>query len=178
MKRRRNTSEHITFNLNGSSEIILDESEEGYNFDEPNVVNSKSSEYNPCLIYYDWLGDSATTSHVCNQCEAFKTFQPLTGTRVSGVGNVKTEANGRGTVVLKSSYKGKNHIFKLKNVLYIPTNRNNLILLGRWDKAGGHYIGGGGTLTLITKNDIPVAWGTQIENNLYKMDIWFLARLG
>jgi hypothetical protein len=74
---------------------IIDESEEGFNFDEPDVYNS--NEYNPRLIYYDWLGDSATTSHVCNRREAFKTFQPLTDTTVSGVGNVKAEAKGRGT---------------------------------------------------------------------------------
>ena len=83
--------EHITFSINESLKITFDESD----------VNN-SSEYNPCLIYYDWLGDSATTSHVCNRHEAFKTFYPLTDTTVSGVGNVKTEAKGQGTVELKS----------------------------------------------------------------------------
>jgi len=162
--------EHIVFCANAdSSEIILDESEEGFNFDEQNVYNS--NEYNPRLIYYDWLGDSATTSHVSNRREAFKTFRPLTDTKVSGVGNVKTEAKGRGTVELKSTYNGHEYILELKNVLYIPSNRNNLISLGRWDKAGGHYAGGGGVLTLITKNGISVARGTQIENNLYKMEV-------
>jgi Reverse transcriptase (RNA-dependent DNA polymerase)/gag-polypeptide of LTR copia-type/Integrase core domain/GAG-pre-integrase domain len=163
--------EHITFNLNESPEIFLDESEEGqsFNFDEPDVINS--SEYNPRLIYYDWLGDTATTSHVSNRRDAFKTFQPLTDTKVSGVGNVKAEAKGRGIVELRSSYQGRNHTLELKNVLYIPTNRNNLISLGKWDKAGGRYTGGGGSLTLITKDGIPVARGTQIENNLYKMKV-------
>ena len=163
--------EHVAFSVNGPSEIYLDESEEGqaFNFDEPDVINS--SEYNPRLIYYDWLGDSATTSHVCNRRDAFKTFQPLIDTKVSGVGNVKTKAEGRGTVELNSSYGGKNYILELKNVLYIPTNRNNLISLGRWDKAGGYYTGGGGTLVLTTKNSIPVTQGTQIENNLYKMEV-------
>src|SRR6202522_3839785 len=162
--------EHIVFCANtDSSEINLDESEEGFNFDEQNVYNSHK--YNPRLISYDWLGDSATTSHVSNRREAFKTFRPLTDTKVSGVGNVKTEAKGRGTVELKSTYNGHEYILELKNVLYIPSNRNNLISLGRWDKAAGHYAGGGGALTLITKNVISVARGTQIENNLYKMEV-------
>jgi hypothetical protein len=143
--------EHIVFSLNGSSEIPLDESEEGqsFNFDDYDVNNS--NEYNPRLIYYDWLGDSATTSHVANRRDAFKTFQPLSDTTVSGVGNMKTKAKGRGIVELTSSYKGRKYILELKDVLYIPTNRNNLISLGKWDKAGGKYIGGGGSLTLITK---------------------------
>ena len=162
--------EHIAFSLNESLEILLDESEEGqaFNFDEP-VYNS--NEYNPRLIYYDWLGDSATTSHVCNQRNAFKTFQPLIDTTVSGVGNVKAEAKGQGTVELKSTINGQKYVLELKNVLYIPTNRNNLISLGKWDKAGGQYSGGGGILTLITKYGTPVARGTQIGNNLYKMKV-------
>ena len=128
--------EHVTCCLTDKnySEIPLDESEIGqaFNFDEIDV--SYTGEYNPPLLYYDWLADSATTSHVSNQRDAFKTYQPLTDTNVSGVGNVKTKALGRGTIELNSSYNGKNYIIELKNVLYIPTNRNNLISLGRWIK--------------------------------------------
>ena len=84
---------------------------------------------------------------------------------------MKAEAKGRGTVELKSSVNGHDYVLELKNVLYIPTNRNNLISLGRWDKAGGRYIGGDGKLTLVTKIGTQVARGTQIGNNLYKMDV-------
>ena len=165
--------EHVTCCLtdNNYSEIPLDESEIGqaFNFDEIDVTYT--GEYNPPLLYYDWLADSATTSHVSNQRDAFKTYQPLTDTNVSGVGNVKTKALGRGTIELNSSYNGKNYIIELKNVLYIPTNRNNLISLGRWDKAGGCYKGGGGSITLISKSGKTVVQGTQIENNLYKLKV-------
>ena len=96
-------NEHITFSLNENSNIQLDESEEGqcFNFNDSDVNNS--NKYNPCLIYYDRLADSATTSHVSNRCDTFKAFQPLTDTTVSGVGNVKTEAKGRGTVELEKT---------------------------------------------------------------------------
>ena len=163
--------EHITFSVNEPSELTFDDSEQGqfFNFDESDVYSS--SEYDSRLLYYDWLGDSATTSHVCNRCEAFKTFHPLIGTTISGVGNVKAKAKGRGTVELLSTYDCHDYILKLENVLYIPTNRNNLISLGRWDKAGGRYIGGGGALTLITKDGTSVARGTKIENNIYKMKV-------
>ena len=83
--------EHIACCLIGSSylDIPLDESEIGqvFNFDEHDV--NYSGEYNPPLIYYDWLGDSATTSHVTNRHEAFSSFRPLKDTKVSGVGDVK-----------------------------------------------------------------------------------------
>ena len=89
-----NEDEHIVFSAHEPSEIIFDDSEKGqfFNFDEYNVNNY--SELDLPLLYYDWLGDSAMTSHVSNRREAFKTFRPLTGTRVSGVGNVKAEAKG------------------------------------------------------------------------------------
>ena len=47
-----------------------------------------------CVLYYDWLADSATTSHVMNQCNAFMSYQPIQDTAVSGVGNMKVSAEG------------------------------------------------------------------------------------
>jgi GAG-pre-integrase domain len=43
--------------------------------------------------------------------------------------------------------------------------------LGHWDAAGGHYIGGGGKITLITKDGKHVTQGNKIDNNLYKMKL-------
>ncbi|KIJ98584.1 hypothetical protein K443DRAFT_28780, partial [Laccaria amethystina LaAM-08-1] len=90
---------------------------------------------------YNWLADSATTSHVCNRHEAFMSFHPLTATKVTG------------------------------NVLYIPNNHNNLIALGKWDQGGRRFQGEGGVLTLTTKDGTLVAKGTKVENNLYKMKV-------
>jgi len=98
--------EHIVFTTQvaGSSRISFDPSEEGINFDEPDVSNS--DEFDERLIFYNWLADSATTSHVCNQYEAFTSFHPLTATKVTGVGNLVTKAEGRGTVELISWCNG------------------------------------------------------------------------
>ena len=133
----KNDDKHIVFALNELSEITFDNSEEGqfFNFNEPDV--NDSSESNPHLLYYDWLADSATTLHVSNRYEAFITFHPLTDTIVSGVGNVKTKAEGRGMVELISSCNSHKYTLQLEDVLYILTNYNNLIALGKWDKAGG-----------------------------------------
>ena len=53
-------------------------------------------------------------------------------------------------------------------MLYIPTNKHNLISLGCWDKATGQYMGGG---SLIMKNGKHVTMGNKINNNLYKMQM-------
>jgi hypothetical protein len=166
-----NDDEHIVFTTQvaGSSRISFDPSEEGINFDKPDVSNS--DEFDERLIFYNWLADSATTSHVCNQREAFTSFHPLTATKVTGVGNLVTKAEGRGTVELTSWCNGHKYILQLENVLYIPNNRNNLISLGKWDQGGRRFTGGGGVLTLITKDGTSVARGTKVGNNLYKMKV-------
>ena len=86
--------EHIVFTTQvaGSSRISFDPSEEGINFDKRDVSNS--DEFDERLIFYNWLADSATTSHICNQREAFTSFHPLTATKVTGVGNLVTKAKG------------------------------------------------------------------------------------
>ena len=44
-------------------------------------------------------------------------------------------------------------------------------MLGRWDKAGGRYIGGQNQLILISKDGKNVAKGNKISNNLYKINL-------
>ena len=154
------------------SNITFDPSEEGqyFNFKNTNVYNT-SDEFDPPLLYYDWLADSATMSHVCNQREAFRDFHQLSATNVTGVGNTTVEAQGRGTIELISKYKNREHILQLHNVLYIPNNKNNLIALGKWDKNRRKFKGENGTLTLIATNGVPVAQGSKVGNNLYKMRV-------
>jgi transposase InsO family protein len=148
---------------------LFDPGDEHYNFNSDNTYNM--NQINEPLIYYDWFGDSATTSHVSNRRDIFSTYQPLHNTSVVGVGRLKAKAEGKGTIELESRYKNKMFILKLENVLHIPTNRNNLISLGKWDAAGGRYIGGGGKIILENKNKTPVAIGTKADNNLYKMKL-------
>ena len=71
--------------FDSTAEDVFNPSNEGqyFNFDQSNV-NSQSA-INDRLIYYNWLADSATTSHVTNQCDTFRTFKPLNGMTVSGV---------------------------------------------------------------------------------------------
>ena len=58
----------------------------------------------------------------------------------------------------------------MENILYIPSNPNNLFSLGRWDTAGGQYTGGGGAIILITKDGKSIAC-CKISNNLYRMKL-------
>ena len=115
---------------------------QNFNFDEYNSTSMNGIDKH--IIYYDWLADSGTTLHVSNKCEAFKTYTPLKATTVAGVGNVKAKVEGRGTVELELHCNSHKYILWLENVLYIPTNHNNLISLGHWNNASRKYIGKGG----------------------------------
>ena len=90
--------------------------DEYLNFDVPMTDMSANDDR---LIYYDWLADSATTSHVTNQRNTFINYEPLTNKLVLGVGNNETHAIGRGTVELESNYNGKKFIIKLEDALHI-----------------------------------------------------------
>ena len=114
---------------------------ENYNYD---TYNSDVYENDERLSYYHWLADTATTSHVTNLQDMFTSFHLIDPTPVTGVGNVKAQAQGRGMVQLKLIINGETCVLMLEDVLYIPTNKHNLISLGRWDKAGGRYMGGDG----------------------------------
>ena len=111
------------------------------------------------LSYYDWLEDTATTSHITNTKQSFTTFQPIEKVAVSGVGNKTTLAEGKGTVELESNVNGQVYILRLEDVLYIPSNNQNLISLGCWNNSGRRYMGDGGTITLVAKDGKHVAKG-------------------
>jgi hypothetical protein len=59
-----------------------------------------------CLIFYDWLADSATTSHITHQWEAFTSYTPLGNSPITGVGGKKVLIAGRGTIELDSICNG------------------------------------------------------------------------
>lgn len=88
--------EHIIFYTENDeiSEIIFDSLDEGqyFNFTNSNVTDV--DEIDTQVIYYDWLANTASTSHVCNSCEAFMEFKSLTATTVTGIGNLSTMAQG------------------------------------------------------------------------------------
>src|SRR6202789_134191 len=153
----------------GEEFITFEADEEPYNFDTYYACNADENDNR--LIYYEWLADTATTSHVTHQRQAFVDYTPMENCSVTGVGGKEANIAGRGTVELNSICNGITYAIRLENVLHVPGTRNNLISLGRWDEAGGTYSGGNGEITLITTDGRPIAHGNKIQNHLYNMDI-------
>jgi hypothetical protein len=153
----------------GMEEISFLVNEELYNFDTYDACNLYGNDER--LSWYDWLADTATTSHVMHQREAFTTYAPMGNGSVMGVGGKEAKIAGRRTVELISTCNGHKYLLRLENVLHVPGTRNNLISLGRWDAADRRYIGGKGRITLITKDKKQIAQGRKVSNHLYKMNI-------
>ena len=111
-----------------------------------NVV--EDGEYNRFDLY--WLADSAASTHICTERDAFINYMPLETTSIQGVGGIRTPAQGRGSVKLESEINGCTYTLKLQNVLHIPNNPHNLLSLGKWDENKGIWEGGNGKIILKT----------------------------
>ena len=95
-------------------------------------VTMSSDEENDTASTYDWIADSASTSHVTNQRHLMSDFIPREE-NVTGFGGNEVQAQGRGTVTLLSQIGKNTYHIVLKNVCYVPTSGNNLLSTIRLD---------------------------------------------
>ena len=117
----------------------------------------------------DWVLDSATTSHICNNRNAFTGYTKLGNTTVQGLGEVPAQAKGQGSVTIEFTMEGKIIQHKLKDVIHIPEAPNSLLSISRFDESEGYVGFQNGTCRLYVKGDTLVGTGQKI-NRLYRLD--------
>ena len=78
--------------------------DEEHNFDTYQACNYEANDER--LIYYDWVADNATSSHIASDRDYFNTYTKIQESTVTGVGGKKAAAIGRGTVTLISNCNG------------------------------------------------------------------------
>ena len=83
---------------------------------------------------------------------------------IPSVGGLQAQAKGRGDVKIEAIHQGVVYPIRLCNILYVPTNRNNLFSLGRWIAKGGDF--SGRKLALVSKQGNIITTGTLTPNNL------------
>jgi len=147
--------------------ITFDSSEQGQHFNFADYDVTNYSGIDERTLYYDWLADSATTSHIVNQRDIFKTFEPIQNTPITGIGGLQAQAVGRGDADVYTTIDGETLTIHLRDVLYVPGNRNNLFSLGQWLVKGGDFLGQ--NLALISKTGKLITKGTLTSNNLIKL---------
>ena len=89
-----------------------------HNFDTYDACNTDANDER--LIYYDWLADTAMTSHITHQREAFTNYTPMGNVSITGVGGKVAQIAGCRTVDLISTCKGQKFILHLEDVLHVP----------------------------------------------------------
>ena len=112
--------------------ITFDPSEhrQHFNFTEYDVTNYNGIDKH--TLYYDWLANSATTSHIVNQRDIFRTYKPVKDTPITGIGGLRAHAVGQGDVNVYITIDGEMFTIHLRDILYVLRNQNNLFLLSHW----------------------------------------------
>lgn len=117
---------------------------------------------------YSWLADSGTTSHICNDRNAFIELRAMK-IPVEGVGVTPLHALGRGTVLLDCEVDGKMITHRLLDVLYAPTCAHNLLSISRLDDAGLEARFSQGKVEFMRRTDNRVVAAGCKNGNLYPM---------
>ena len=120
------------------------------------------------ISQYDWILDSATTSHVCTIRDAFIDYTPLKDSTIKGLGDPVT-AHGRGTVIVDFTINGKTIHHQLRDVLHMPDAPNCLLSIPRIDEAQGPVEMQGGECKIKDKNGIAIGKGN-LSGRLYIME--------
>ena len=147
--------------------------EKTFSYDNDDLIDSSDLDINMAEMNvstdsdYDWLADSRSTLHITNNKELYHTYISKQHI-IKGIGGKQTCAEGHRDIILQACHNTKITVLKLKDVLYIPTNKHNLFALGKWDTNGQMYQGYDGKLTLFNKDRKIIAIGTKLTQNLYK----------
>jgi len=147
--------------------IIFDSSEQGQHFNFNTYDATNFNEIDERALYYDWLADSMTTSHIVNRHDIFKTYEPIKNTLITSVRGLQAQAIGHGNVDIYTTINSKMFTIHLHDILYMPRNRNNLFSLRRWLAKGRDF--SRQDLALISKTGKLITKGTLTSNNLIKL---------
>ena len=119
--------------------------------------------------HYDWILDSATTSHICSSRDAFINYSALDDAPIQGLGSTPAQAKGQGTVIVNFSVKENNIQHQLHNVLHVPEAPNSLISVSRIDDGGGHITFRDSGCQLYSKTGQLIGEGIKV-GRLYCLD--------
>ena len=118
---------------------------------------------------YPWIADSATTSHICTQCDAFIDYRPIPSKEITGLGDKVTTAYSRGMVVIDSRVEDRSLCLCLPNMLYVPEACENLISLGHINAVGGQAMCSNNKMEIQDVSHCVIARG-ECRDHLYYLN--------
>lgn len=136
--------------------------------DESNFV-VEASFNESCKKEKAWVFDTAASSHFCCNKELFHTFKPVQNTSMSvAIDGITCPVEGIGIVklVFENRKTDSKHTLNLRNVMYSPKLRRNLMAGPVVDSAGGSFVGKGGKIDVFSEKGSKI-FSARKENGLY-----------
>lgn len=121
-----------------------------------------------------WIADSGATAHMCSQEHYFTELRKSeTPTDfVQAAGEQVLPVLGVGRVCLSAKMSNTNYMINLKDVLYTPRLKGNLIFIGVATDSGIEVVFGPSICEFVIKQtEEKLARGTRIGKGLYLMDV-------
>lgn len=114
-----------------------------------------------------WCMDSGCTAHMCGNDEVFVNFNESTSGKVNLANKVSTDIKGKGSVSLITNLDGKTKNVDIKDTLYVPELRTNLLSVGKICDKGFSVIFKSDSATVMDKNRKTVLKADRTDGGLY-----------
>lgn len=119
-----------------------------------------------------WLLDSAATHHVCKQKHYFTNYMEICSETICTADAAATttgtlKAEGKGDVTLVAKVRNSTHEIILKDVLYVPGCRRNLVSVAQIEKKNKKVIFEKGSAKITTLQDTEIIVEARRSRNLY-----------
>src|SRR5260370_1516284 len=96
--------------------------------DLASVFNGANSDYGDA-----WIGNMGTEFHIIHDHHSFTEYTPLSDKYIKGMGGIKTQIHGSGTITVTMRSSTGSHSVELRNCFHIPENNGNLLSLCCFD---------------------------------------------
>ncbi|GBM92498.1 Retrovirus-related Pol polyprotein from transposon TNT 1-94 [Araneus ventricosus] len=115
-----------------------------------------------------WVFDTAATAHFCSNKSLYYSFEPVSNMQMTlAVGEKESPVEGKGIIhFLVQDKDGKFSDIILKDVLYNPNLRRNLLSGGKLERLGINFVGSKGKIHVYDKNWNELFYALR-KNNLY-----------
>lgn len=101
----------------------------------------------------EWIFDTAASHHFCSNRHLLRDFQPMHNASMKvAIGGVSCPVEGKGNVKLEFRSRGESNFVNLRDVLYSPKLRQNLISGALIDNNGVYFVGQNNKITVHNKN--------------------------
>lgn len=150
------------YNANTAENLSLCVTANRSSTDETSIANIRTD-----VSREIWCIDSGCTAHMCGNNETFVNLNESTSGKVNLANKASTDIKGRGFVSLITNLDGKINNVNIKDILYVPELRTNLLSVDKIYVKGFNVIFKSDTATVVDKNRKAVLKADRTDDGLY-----------